>query len=513
MRYEPDSPYEPLGVRPDIFYNKEEKETALGKFFRKFSEAFRILILLGAAVGFAYSIKEFGSTAGLLSIAIMIGLPVAYGVIAYPKLGVIVLMFGAYFIMFLLRIINGYPLGTLMDALQYLLILAFFLKQKYNRNFEMFRSPITVMILIWFAYNILQVGNPTTEARMAWVYTVRTVAVVNLMFFVFTYFIDTVQFLRIIFKVWMGLSLFAAAYAAKQEYFGFFAFEEVGLQDPLVQLLLFINGHWRKFSIFSDPVAFSYNMVASALYCFAIIVSSTSNTKKKIIHGLMLVFFMMAMLYSGTRGAYVLMPVSLGLYMALHISKKTLMIGGIGTVLFLGLIFMPTSNVTLYRFQSAFKPSDDASFNVRANNQKRIAPYILSHPLGGGLGATGVWGVKFAPHSFLASFPPDSGYVRVAVELGWIGLMIFCIWMFITIKEGIKTYFLIKDPELKTYCLAVLLVIFALNFGNYPQEALVQFPSSIYFYLYTAIILVTRRLDREKNGDFAPVKKPLMLRQ
>lgn len=512
MRYEPDSPYEPLGVRPEIFYNKEEKETALGKFFRKFSNVFRILMLLVAAFGFAYSIREFGSTAGLLSIAIMIGLPVGYTVIAYPRIGVIVLMIGAYFIMFLLRLVPGYPLGTIMDALQYLLILAFFLKQKYNRNYEIFRSPISVMILIWFAYNILQVGNPTTEARMAWVYTVRTVALVNLTFFIFTYFIDTVAFLRLIFKVWMALSLFAAAYATKQEYFGFFAFEEAGLQDPLVQLLLFINGHWRKFSIFSDPVAFSYNMVASGLYCFAILVRPASRNKK-ILHGFMLAFFMSAMIYSGTRGAYVLMPAAMGLYLAMHINKKTLMIGTIGGILFLGLINVPTSNVTLFRFQSAFKPSDDASFNVRATNQKRIVPYILSHPLGGGLGATGVWGVKFAPNSFLASFPPDSGYVRVAVELGWIGLAIFCVWMFIVLKEGIKNYFLMKDPELKTYALAVVLVIFALNFGNYPQEALVQFPSNIYFYLYSAIILITRRLDREKNGDFAPVRKPLMLRQ
>ncbi|MCP6423416.1 hypothetical protein NL463_29335, partial [Klebsiella pneumoniae] len=64
-------------------------------------------------------------------------------------------------------------------------------------------------------------------------------------------------------------------------------------------------------------------------------------------------------------------------------------------------------------------------------NQKRIQPYILSHPIGGGLGATGVWGVRFAPYSFLANFPPDSGYVRVAVELGWIGLGIFCTLMFV----------------------------------------------------------------------------------
>ena len=171
----------------------------------------------------------------------------------------------------------------------------------------------------------------------------------------------------------------------------------------------------------------------------------------------------------------------------------------VGAVLFVALIFIPTSNNTLYRFQSAFKPSNDASFNLRKNNQKRIQPYILSHPMGGGLGATGVWGLKFAPYSYLAHFPPDSGYVRVAVENGWIGLFLLCLLMFTVLKTGINNYYLIKDPELKSYCLGFILVIFAFHIGNYPQEALVQYPSNVNFYLTIALINVVMRIDNQQN--------------
>jgi len=45
----------------------------------------------------------------------------------------------------------------------------------------------------------------------------------------------------------------------------------------------------------------------------------------------------------------------------------------------------------------------------------------------------------------------------------------------------------------------MVLIVFAFNLGNYPQEALVQFPSSIYFYLVVALINITYRLDRQKN--------------
>jgi O-antigen ligase len=165
---------------------------------------------------------------------------------------------------------------------------------------------------------------------------------------------------------------------------------------------------------------------------------------------------------------------------------------------------MPTSNPTIKRFQSAFNPGADASFNVRAENQKRIKPYILSHPIGGGLGSVGIWGRRFAPNSMLAKFPPDSGYVRVAVEMGWIGLLLFCTLMFVILYTGINHYFLIKNPELKTYCLAMVLAIFIYNIGNYPQQALVQYPSNILFYLASALLNVTLRLDiaeRKAQGD------------
>lgn len=167
---------------------------------------------------------------------------------------------------------------------------------------------------------------------------------------------------------------------------------------------------------------------------------------------------------------------------------------------FIGImIYIPTSNPALVRFQSAFRPSEDASYNVRKLNQQRIQPYIQSHPMGGGLGATGAWGVMFAPHSFLASFPPDSGYARVGAEMGWIGLFLFCSFMFIVLKSGIDNFYRIRNPELKMYCLAMTLVLFALNIGNFPQEALVQFPNNILFYLAIAIIQISLRLDQKNS--------------
>jgi len=45
----------------------------------------------------------------------------------------------------------------------------------------------------------------------------------------------------------------------------------------------------------------------------------------------------------------------------------------------------------------------------------------------------------------------------------------------------------------------MILVIFALNIGNYPQEALVQFPHSVYLGLFIALLQITYYLDRKQQ--------------
>lgn len=448
----------------------------------------------------------FGVIGVIVILVVVLGLPAIYGIVAYPKFGIITLLVSSYFIMYIIRMnLVEFPLGTLMDAIQALLILGFFIKQKSRPNWKIFKDPIGIMMLIWIFYNIFQVANPTAESKMAWLYTIRSIAVVMLMYFIFTYHIRDIKFIRLIIKIWLILGLIAAIYAFKQEYIGFFGFEEAELRSERLRKLLFIAGKWRKFSIFSDPVAFSYNMATCGIFCISMLFSTIKNRKKIVLAG-MAVIYLSAMLFSGTRGAYVLIPASIGLLTIINFNKRVFFFTIAAGFFLLIAINIPSSNSTIRRFQSAFKPSNDASFNLRSANQKRIQPFIQSHPFGGGLGATGVWGARFSPNSFLAKFPPDSGYVRVAIELGWVGLFIFCALMFTILKTGINNYYKIKDPELKRYSLAMILIVFAYMLGNYPQEALVQFPSNIYFYFFTALLTLTYRLDQETALSDNPSK-------
>jgi putative inorganic carbon (hco3(-)) transporter len=93
----------------------------------------------------------------------------------------------------------------------------------------------------------------------------------------------------------------------------------------------------------------------------------------------------------------------------------------------------------------------------------------------------------------------DSGYVRTTVELGWVGLLLFSLMMFTILKTGIYNYFKLKDPQLKSYSLAVVLIVFIWNVGNFPQQAIVQYPSNVLFFLSVALMVAISRIDQQQN--------------
>jgi len=450
------------------------------------------------AILFSIGISKGGVVFGILATVVLIAIPAVVALVISPQFGIIVYITLAYVIMFLLRLGITFPLGTLMDLMLVLFFLGFFIQQKRKPRWDLVSGPVSFWILIWIVYNFIEVANPAAESRLSWVYTVRTVAVVALSYFIFLYNIRSKTFIKVILKLWIFFSLVGAVYAFKQEFIGFFPFEEEYIHSDGMPLLLFIAGHWRKFSIYSDCVTFAYQMAFASLLCIALLKGPLAVYKKLILISCCAVI-LVAMIFSGTRGAFPLVPAALIMYAILNYSKKILIFVIVAGVFIVGLIFLPTANQNILRFQSAFRPNEDLSYKVRKINQARIKPYVWAHPIGGGLGATGEWGKKFAPGSFLSEFPPDSGYVRVTVECGWIGLAILCIMMFVVLRMGINNYYRIRDPELKSYCLAAVLIVFAFNIANFPQEALVQYPSNVYFYLAIALMNVTYRIDQEQN--------------
>lgn len=465
----------------------------------KMLNPFGLIVFFLMACGLSYKIVTADLKIGVFAIGAFAGPMFIVKVATDPKFGMLFYFICSWLLMLILRLnVISFPLGTVMDGLLVLMLLNYMMEQKKKPNPAMIKGPITKILVWWIVYHFMEVGNPAAASREAWMYTIRTIGVLPVCYFIFVFNIRTKEYMQKMLNVWYFFLLVAAWYAFKQEYFGFFQFEEDYLHsDPNIMLLLFLAGHWRKFSMLSDPVTFAYNMVAGAFLAIGMLTNPNLKPKQRYFFYFLIFSCFLNMMYSGTRGAFPLVPATLVIYAIMKFSRKIMIMVGIAGMFIVGLIFMPTSNQNILRFQTAFKPNKDASYIVRKINQSRIKPFIWSHPIGGGLGSVGEWGKKFSPGTYLANFPPDSGYVRTTVEAGPIGLLLLVLLMYNIMKTGINNYYAIKDPELKALCLGLLMIIFIFNIGNFPQEALVQYPSNVVFYLSAALIVVTRRLDEE----------------
>src|SRR5690606_17454391 len=95
-----------------------------------------LIVLLVMSVATAAIFTFFGSRAGVFPLLGTFALLFIYIVIKEPKFAVISIMLMAYFIMFIISLVNTtFPLGTLMDGMLAVMILGFFIQQKYNRNY------------------------------------------------------------------------------------------------------------------------------------------------------------------------------------------------------------------------------------------------------------------------------------------------------------------------------------------------------------------------------------------
>lgn len=476
-------------------YGKTKKWLHQKVVIEKLLNWFGILVLLGLTVLTSVAIGKTGFEVSVALTVLIVGVPLAFASLFNLRVGVVIAIITSFFVLGVKRVAGDIQLGVLMDVLIVILFFGMFIKQIHEKDWSFADNPISKVILIWICYNLFQGGNPSAESTMAWIYTIRSAAGIMVFYFMLMYAINSKKFITILIYLWIGLVLLGTLYGFVQEFAGLAPFEmRWVMETPERYALLYQAGKFKKFSFFSDPLVFGFTLAFTSMLCFVLAAGPVSRFKRisYIVMGILMLY---GMLLSSTRAAFILPVASFIFITAITLNKK-LVILGIGISFFVVLLLqIPSGNPELVRFQSAFSPADDPSYQVRVKNQAFIQPYIQTHPFGGGMGATGEWGKKFSPWSPLANFPPDSGYIRTAVEMGWIGLLLQLLMIFVVLYVGIKDYFRIRDKLLKNYALGMLTVVYCLALANFPQEAIGQYPISLLFFVAIAIVNKCRQYD------------------
>ncbi len=461
----------------------------------RLDSGYGLAFLSAISLFIAFAVVKAGLVAGIGVIALALGIPVVIICLYHIKAALVATIVFAFFFSIIKRAIGNIQLGLVIDGMVALMFFGLILKQIDERNWKIKNNVVNKIILAWIAYNLLQLVNPTAESRLAWFYTVRSFAGIMIMYYLLMYAIDSRKFFFLLIWIWISLTVLAMIYGYIQEYVGLMPFEERWATATKERYaLLFQAGKFRKFSYFSDPLVFGFMMAVTSILCFIL---AQGPIKKSYKVGLYIIsaLMMYAMLFSGTRTAFVLPMAAFLFYAVITFKKNIFIFGGVMGLLLIIILNIPTSNANIYRFQSAFNPTEDASYRTRARNQAFIQPFIQKHPLGGGLGSVGEWGKKFSPWSPLANFPPDSGFVRIAVEQGWLGLILYCTLLFLVFKQGLDDYFRIRDTLLKNISLGMLTVLFSLVVANFPQEAIGQYPINILFFVAIVLVIKAREFD------------------
>ena len=470
-------------------------------YVKKLNSPLGYLLLSSIAIIVAFIIANMGMAYGIMAMILIIGIPMFLFCLFDLPFGLTFILGVSFMVNFIKKYVDA-PIGIAQDALVFIMFFTIIINQVKERNWSFAKHPLSFWVICWVGYNLIQGFNPAAVSQLAWVYTVRSVAGLILLYFVACYAFKDLKIITRTIKVILGLVFISAFYGLKQEWIGFSQTEMNWLySNPHTFKLFFQWGRLRIFSFFSDPTTYGILMAYMAVFC-SILILGPYRKGYKIISGICVVACLLAMAFAGSRTPVVLIPLGVIFFTILNFKKEIIIAAGFLFVLGTAFTLKSTSNAVIFRIQSAFilKNSQDV-VDVRMKNQERIQPYIQDHPFGGGLGSTGLWGRRFSPGTFLSEFDHDSGFVRLAVEIGWVGLLLYMVFIFQCLRWGIYYYFRVRDPMIKNLYLAINTAFFMLVIASYPQEAILQVPTSIIFYILLAAIIKLKDFDPNFKED------------
>ena len=463
------------------------------------------IVLIVFAFGLAFVTSTLGvKFGGILFIGIL-GIPVVVLSLIRPAVGLYCAVALSYFLFLIKRVLYSYdlPLGVVVNLFFYISFFGVFLRSVIYKNTDWSKlwNPIIIAVLVNVVYNFTMAFNPNAISVTDWVQLtlrgqISMICIIIVCYYVFSNLENIARFT----KFWLALSFIAACYSLYQEYVGLPAWDMAWVNSsPELHGLNFIQGRYRKWGILSDVSEFGLLMAFTGIFLIVLFLGKFSLSKKIafIVAALIVV---MGVAFSGTRTAFVTVPIGLVLYGLMTINNKvTLFFIMVAILVFLVLLFGPIYNPTVSRFRSAFRPNEDPSMQVRENNRERIRPYIYSHPIGGGIGTVGLYGRRYEGIHPLAGFPPDSGYMATVLEKGYIGLIIQLSVFFYIVSYGIYYFYKSRTPLVKILYAAYTSSLFAMSVAHFSQVAIGKTPSG--YVIVATYVILSRLKDFDSRNE------------
>jgi len=460
-----------------------------------------LLLIVFLLVVSACMISYMGLAIGLGLMILPFVFTYLYLLFLYPVIGLYTSLLLGFTILGLARYVD-FQVGLLMDGILFLTFIALIFSRFYDKiDWTPAKKDITLLAVIWLGYSFFEVINPESRSFAAWLNAMRGISMYMLLIVVLTLIlVDTKKKIDYFIYLWAGLSLLASIKGIAQNFLGIDRFEQAWLDAGAAQTHV-LFGKLRIFSFLSDAGQFGANQAYSGVV--ALILSlEEKNWKKKSFFLIVALLGFYGMLLSGTRGAISIPLAGLGTYFVLKKNKAVMFSGFVALVLvfvFFKYTTIGQGNQQIRRMRTAFDPND-ASFQVRLENQRTLKVYLSTRPFGGGLGHAGVKAKKYLPNAFLSNIATDSWYVMIWAEQGIVGLLLHLFILFyIVIKSSYLIMNRIRDPILKIKMSALVSGMVGVMVASYGNAVLGTVPTAISIYISMALLLNSDKYDTPLN--------------
>lgn len=461
------------------------------------------LIFISGLAGIVISL----TTNNILLLGMIISVPILFILFVYIIKFPIVLFYTVfitnYYITGITRYINIEGISFIMDTLLGLCIILIVIHSALLNNIDWKRCHNILLLttFVWMIYTSLELINPTGLSQ-AWFLSRGLILNGFIITLIASLLCDKYEIVRNLTFLLSLLVLTAVGKAIMQKYMGFDSGEIKWLNGGGALTHLIGTGT-RYFSFFTDAGNFGSNMGCASVL-FGITAFYIKQPTQKVYYIIISLLSLYAMFMSGTRGAMIVPLGGLVLYTIICKNIKAIAFGSIALLfvyVFFAFTMIGQGNAQIRRMRTAFRPTEDASFNVRKENQAKLGLYLKDRPFGEGLGLSGVENKKTSER-FTTSIPHDSWYVKLWVETGVVGLSLYLIMIFGVIGRGAWILmFKIKNTELRGRLSGYLCGIFGLALSAYGNAFFGQYPTYIFVFTGLTFVLCGEYFDKEIDNS------------
>jgi len=398
---------------------------------------------------------------------------------------------------------EGIPTSLYNEVLQVLLLTMAIIDVK-EVKFKYAANTMLVALVIWNTFLILELLNDTCGLAPDFPHWYQGIRLYGFqliyVLLVFCIFINTPDRLMKYLFLWGGLALFSVFWIWKQKYWGMTSIEKAFLYSPAGRQHLIQNGTLiRYFSIYTDAAAAGIGMASTAV---AFLIFGFTSKIKKYRYTFLIIGLacMWGFFPTGTRTAIACFLAGFMAYAFLSKSIKiTAFVSIAGIALFFVLAFteIGNGNQMIRRMRSAFDRSD-ASAGVRNSNQAAMKKHLRDAPFGMGVGMVGGSVPRNHKYATLLSIPPDSEYVKIWIQTGYVGISIFLITTLLMFLGASRiVLFVLTSSSLRGIGAGLCCGFAAMQLGGYGNQVLIQYPNCLVFYGGLSLVYVLPYIEKE----------------